>query len=137
MNPHRLIAAAGLCALSVAAVAVGRQGGSGGSHGGGGGQGSGGGHVSSGAQTSGLHVTRYDNPRGLHYLEPASGYETAKYEGCGSARSKPGCVPTQARALQSLRDQGLRLQREDGGTLTPEHRAELQSKLDAIRAQSK
>jgi len=135
MNPHRLIAAAGLCALSVAAVAVGGQGGVVAATGGGRGPGK----RRRPPQLGGtnVHVTRYDNPRGLHYLEPASGYETAKYEGCGSARNKPGCVPTQARALQSLRDQGLRLQREDGGMLTPEHRAELQSKLDAIRAQSK
>jgi len=121
--------------MCVAAVAAAAQ--AGGGHAGGGGHGSGAGHASSAAQTSGSHVRRYDNPGVLHYLGAARGYENAKYEGCGSARTKPGCVPMQTLELQSLRDQGLRLQQADGGALTPEHRAELQSKLDAIRAQSK
>lgn len=38
------------------------------------------------------------------------------------------------RALLELRGEGLKIQAEDGGTLTPEHRAYLQSKLDAIQA---
>jgi len=38
------------------------------------------------------------------------------------------------RALMDLRSEGVELQAGDGGTLTPEHRAYLQSKLDAIQA---
>lgn len=37
-------------------------------------------------------------------------------------------------ALLRLRDEGLKLREEDGGMLTEEHRAYLQSKLDAIQA---
>jgi hypothetical protein len=137
VNPLRLIATAGLCTLSITSVAAAGQGGGGGSHGGGGAQASGAGHASSAAQTSSAHVTRYNNPRVLHYLEPGSAYAIAKYEGCGSTRIRPGCAPRQTLELQSLRDEGLRLRQADGGALTPEHRAELQSKLDAIRTQSK
>lgn len=36
--------------------------------------------------------------------------------------------------LKTLRKQGLALQEEDGGTLTPEHRALIQRRLDAIQA---
>jgi len=39
------------------------------------------------------------------------------------------------KALLGLREEGLRLREEDGGTLTEEHRAYLQQKLDAIRAE--
>ncbi|MDE2501154.1 MAG: hypothetical protein KGL56_13285 [Alphaproteobacteria bacterium] len=38
--------------------------------------------------------------------------------------------------LYELRQEGLKLQAEDGGTLTPQHRAYLQAKLDAIQAHS-
>ena len=38
------------------------------------------------------------------------------------------------RALMDLRREGVELQAKDGGTLTPEHRAYLQGKLDAIQA---
>jgi hypothetical protein len=37
--------------------------------------------------------------------------------------------------LIRLRDEGLKLRGADGGTLTQEHRAYLQQKLDAIRAE--
>jgi hypothetical protein len=37
-------------------------------------------------------------------------------------------------AIMSLRDEGLKLQAADGGTLTDAHRAYLQAKFDAIRA---
>jgi hypothetical protein len=37
-------------------------------------------------------------------------------------------------ALLSLRQEGLRLQAEDGGTLTDAHRAYLQARLDTIRS---
>jgi hypothetical protein len=79
---------------------------------------------------------RYDNSNALHYFEPTSGYHFAEYEGCGAAKSKPGCVPSETVELLLRRDRGLRLQQVDGGKLTPEHRAELQSKLNAIRMQS-
>jgi hypothetical protein len=46
-------------------------------------------------------------------------------------------MPAQTAELLSLREQGLRLQQADGGTLSPDHRAQLQSKLDAIWAQAK
>ncbi len=36
--------------------------------------------------------------------------------------------------LQKLRREGLELQKQDGGTLTNEHRALLQAKLDRINA---
>jgi len=38
-------------------------------------------------------------------------------------------------ALLDLREEGLRLREADGGTLTEEHRAYLQKKLDAIQAE--
>jgi len=37
-------------------------------------------------------------------------------------------------AIRALRREGLAVQAADGGTLTQEHRAELQSKLDKILA---
>lgn len=37
-------------------------------------------------------------------------------------------------AIMGLRDEGLKLQAADGGTLTDAHRAYLQAKFDAIRA---
>ena len=36
--------------------------------------------------------------------------------------------------LEALRVDGLAIQRADGGTLTPAHRAELQARLDKIQA---
>lgn len=39
-------------------------------------------------------------------------------------------------AILSLREEGLKLQAVDGGTLTDAHRAYLQAKYDAIRAGS-
>lgn len=39
-----------------------------------------------------------------------------------------------AQAIKVLRAQGLKVQAADGGTLTPEHRAELQARLNAIVA---
>jgi len=100
MNPLRLIATAGLCTLSIASLAATGQGGGGGS--GGGGHGSGAGHASSAAQTSGSRITRYDNPGVLHYLKPASGYNVGKYEGCGSAKNKPGCPAAGGRGSAHL-----------------------------------
>ncbi|MBU6298849.1 MAG: hypothetical protein KGJ79_04735 [Alphaproteobacteria bacterium] len=47
------------------------------------------------------------------------------------ATYKPGLE--RVHALLELRKEGLRLQAEDGGTLTPQHRAYLQAKLDAIQ----
>jgi hypothetical protein len=38
--------------------------------------------------------------------------------------------------LLALRDEGLKLREADGGTLTTEHRAYLQAKLDALNAQA-
>ena len=38
--------------------------------------------------------------------------------------------------LLALRDEGLKLREADGGTLTAEHRAYLQAKLDALNAQA-
>ncbi len=47
----------------------------------------------------------------------------------------PGALKSpKTRALLDLRDEGLKLQRADGGKLTPEHHAYLQTKLDAIQA---
>jgi hypothetical protein len=44
-------------------------------------------------------------------------------------------VPPKVQALLDLREEGLRLRDADGGTLTEEHHAYLQKKLDAIQAQ--
>ena len=52
----------------------------------------------------------------------------------GVYKSTPASLSPKARALLNLRDEGPKLQKEDGGTLTPEHRASLQQKLDAIQA---
>jgi hypothetical protein len=116
--------------LSATAAAAGQSGGTG-AHGGGGT------HSSGAAQAKSSRTTRYDNPGVLHYLEPSSGFVLARYEGCGAARAKVGCAPAPSVQLESLRDQGLRLRQSDGGTLTPEHRAGLQSKLDLIMAPGK
>jgi len=133
MKPLRVTAIALVCSLFGVSAAAAGQGGGASGHGGGGAHGGGGGHLSSGAtQAKSPHVTRYDNPGVLHYLEPSSGIQFARYEGCGAVRAKPGCAPAPSVQLLSLRDQGLRLREADGGTLTPEHRAELQSKLDSI-----
>ena len=45
-----------------------------------------------------------------------------------------GPVPFKVRELLKLRELGLKLQKEDGGTLTAEDRAYLQATLDAIQA---
>jgi hypothetical protein len=132
MHQLRFITLATCCTLFVASAVVA------GPSGARAGNGSAGGHASPGSGGSNAsRTTRYDNPHVLHYLEPASGYGFTKYEGCGAAKTRPGCVPTQAVELLSLRDQGLRLQEADGGRLSPAHRAALQSKLDAIRTQPK
>jgi hypothetical protein len=39
-----------------------------------------------------------------------------------------------SRALMMLREQALQMRTDDGGSLSPEHRAQLQAKLDAIQA---
>lgn len=134
MKTLRVYAVALLCTLFGAAAAASAQGGGAGAPGGGGAHG-GGGHVTSGAApTASTRVTRYDNPRVLHYLEPSQGFQFARYEGCGASRAKPGCPPVESPQILALRDQGLRLRQSDGGTLTAEHRAELQSKLDSLLA---
>jgi hypothetical protein len=132
MKAVRICAIALLCALFSAATAAAAQGAGAGAQGGGGARGSGGSHSSSGAAPAkSSRVTRYDNPRVLHYLEPSLGFESARYEGCRTAKANSGCPPAQSVQLLSLRDQGLRLWQSDGGTLTAEHRAELQSKLES------
>jgi hypothetical protein len=118
--------------FSAAAAASAQVGGAGAT---GGGAHGGSGHASSGAaQAQSSRVTRYDNPHVLHYLEPSQGLKFARYEGCAASRAKPGCPPAESAQLLSLRDQGLRLRQSDGGTLTAEHRAKLQSKLDSLLA---
>ena len=47
----------------------------------------------------------------------------------------PTCPSRTTRQLAKLRDEALDMQRSDGGKLTPEHRAVLQAKLDAIQKQ--
>lgn len=132
MKTLRVYVVALLCTLFIVAAAASAQ--SAGAPGGGGAHG-GGGHASSAAaQARSSRVMRYDNPRVLHYLEPSRGFEFARYQGCGVSRAKPGCPPVESAQLLSLRDQGLRLRQSDGGTLTAEHRAELQSKLDSLLA---
>lgn len=37
--------------------------------------------------------------------------------------------------LKTFREEGLALRRADGGTLTPEHRAQLQARLDRLNAE--
>jgi hypothetical protein len=43
-------------------------------------------------------------------------------------------VSPKTRALLKLRDEEMKLKTDDGGNLTPEHRAYLQQKLNAIQA---
>jgi|HubBroStandDraft_5_1064220.scaffolds.fasta_scaffold321239_3 hypothetical protein len=45
------------------------------------------------------------------------------------------CPSRTGRQLAKLREEALDMQRSDGGRLTPEHRAVLQAKLDAIQKQ--
>jgi len=52
----------------------------------------------------------------------------------GVYKSVPSSLSPKARALLELRERGLKLQEDDGGTLTPEHRAYLQQELDSIQA---
>ncbi len=40
-------------------------------------------------------------------------------------------------AILKLRNEAMRVQAQDGGTLAPEHQAQLQAKLDAIHAKWK
>jgi hypothetical protein len=51
----------------------------------------------------------------------------------GVYKSNPSSLPPKTRALLQLRQEGLKLQEGDGGTLTSEHRAYLQQKLDSIQ----
>lgn len=44
------------------------------------------------------------------------------------------CATDRQCLLLQLRNQGLALKEKDGGTLTPEHRLELQAQLDSINA---
>lgn len=44
-------------------------------------------------------------------------------------------ISDKTKALLALHDEGVRLRQQDGGTLTEEHRAYLQGKLDTIQAQ--
>ena len=48
--------------------------------------------------------------------------------------SPPQHIPPKVRALLKLGEEAQKMRTEDGGTLTPEHRAYLQQKLDAIQA---
>jgi hypothetical protein len=50
--------------------------------------------------------------------------------GIAAARARP--FDARQTALQSLRADGLKVREQDGGTLTPEHRAALQARLDRI-----
>jgi hypothetical protein len=53
----------------------------------------------------------------------------------GQSQQNTRQPPPKVQAILELREEGLRLQQADGGTLTDAHRAYLQQKLDAIRAQ--
>ncbi|HEV7714648.1 MAG TPA: hypothetical protein VGO53_03580 [Steroidobacteraceae bacterium] len=46
----------------------------------------------------------------------------------------PAPESPKVRAMLALRAEGVKLRKADGGTLTPEHVAYLQTKLDAIHA---
>jgi hypothetical protein len=49
------------------------------------------------------------------------------------AQPTPPVQSRRMRALSELRSEGLKMREADGGTLTPEHAASLQSKLDRIQ----
>jgi hypothetical protein len=81
---------------------------------------------SSGAMGGGAPLAGQHAPLNLGYQSPYAGVlePAANYYG----------LPHKVRALLQLRREGLKLRDEDGGTLTPEHHAYLQAKLDAIQA---
>ncbi len=119
---------ASICVLLVGASAA--LGNSGGHSGGGSSAGAGAGHGSAATQSA-----------------KASSPVSSAHRGIGRVRggfrgdsAKPGEIceyntKTCYRLVQLL-NMGLRARREDGGTLTPEHRADLQTKLEALRAQA-
>lgn len=66
-------------------------------------------------------------------------YQTYIAPGIATPQLPPSRAGMQAQLwrvrILKLRNEGLALQNEDGGQLTPEHRAMLQAKLDRINAQ--
>lgn len=66
-------------------------------------------------------------------VPPSLGY-TSPYAGLLQPATNYAGLPHKVRALLELRRTGLKMRADDGGTLTPEHRAYLQAQLDAIQA---
>jgi hypothetical protein len=116
MHPLRLLAALGILAIASVAVAAPRA------------VSSGGGHAAAASGPSG--------PLSLSYNRSGFTSAPANVNRCFTL-TDPTCSSRTTRQLSKLRDEALDLQRSDGGRLTPEHRAVLQSKLDAIQKQSR
>ncbi|HKD23440.1 MAG TPA: hypothetical protein VKB71_15595 [Rhizomicrobium sp.] len=71
---------------------------------------------------------------GSNHGTPERGYEQSNQQTFGLQRTLTSREIQKNKALMALRDEGLKLREADGGTLTPEHHAYLQAKLDAINA---
>jgi Spy/CpxP family protein refolding chaperone len=63
---------------------------------------------------------------------PAASGSVSPYAAPGGPGHSQQWRKTQA--IKALRAEGLKVQAADGGTLTPEHRVELQARLNAIVA---
>jgi len=59
---------------------------------------------------------------------------SSPFEVAGREVYRPVVISPKARQILQLRALALKLQKEDGGTLSAEHHAMLQAKLDAINA---
>jgi len=81
-----------------------------------------------GAYMSGFAVTGNAPATSLGFQSPYS-------DALRSGASYTG-LSHKMKQLLLLRDEGLKLRDQDGGTLTPEHHAYLQAKLDAIQSHS-
>jgi hypothetical protein len=90
------------------------------------------------AQTAGGHATAPATSVPLSMSFNRQGISTGASASDGGrclTLTDPSCPSRTTRQLAKLRDEALDMQRSDGGKLTPEHRAVLQAKIDAIQKQ--
>jgi hypothetical protein len=71
---------------------------------------------------------------GSNHGSPERGYEQSNQQTFNLQRTLSSRELKKHDALVALREEGQKLREADGGTLTPEHHAYLQAKLDAINA---
>jgi hypothetical protein len=120
-----------ICALAMACVAMATSatGATGGGHAGSGASSAGASHASSAGRASPLAHFKVSQ-RGTLFAHSQEQHRCV-------TDANPTCPGGKLQQLHALRTEALRVQRADGGALTPEHRAALQSKLDAVQQESK